>query len=109
MYAPPSDPRHPNAPLPTDLRHLVAAFLLTAVIPLGLFVASYPLVGAAGLVGPRRPSSALVGPFAGRRRLGGTLRRLRDRPLQFDLPGGVRLRIVRHPAERPPEDRATDG
>lgn len=101
VYAPPSSPRDPTAPLPTGLRHLVAAFLLAATVPLGLFVASHPLVGAAGL-------AALAGLFVGRRRAGATLCRLRDRPLRVDLPGGVRLRVVRHPAERPSEDRATD-
>jgi hypothetical protein len=92
VYAPPSDPRDPSAPLPTDLRQLVAAFLLAATIPLGLFVASRPLVGVVGLAAP-------VVLFTGARRVSASLRRLRDRPVQFDLPGGVRLRVVRHPTE----------
>ena len=96
VYAPPSDPRDPSAPLPTDLRQLVAAFLLAAAIPLGLFVASRPLVGVVGL-------AALAVLFTGARRATASLRRLRDRPLQFDLPGGVQLRVVRHPAELPRE------
>lgn len=92
VYAPPSDPRDPNASSPTDLRQLVAAFLLAAAIPLGLFVASRPLVGVVGL-------AALVVLFAGARRATASLRRLRDRPLRVDLPGGVRLRVVRRPTE----------
>lgn len=92
VYAPPSDPRDPTASPPTGLRQLVAAFLLAAVIPLGLFVASRPLVGVVGL-------AALVVLFTGTRRARVSLRRLRDRPVQFDLPGGVRLRVVRHPTE----------
>jgi hypothetical protein len=92
VYAPPSDPRDPNASSPTGPRQLVAAFLLAAAIPLGLFVASRPLVGVVGL-------AALVVLFAGARRATASLRRLRDRPLRVDLPGGVRLRVVRRPTE----------
>ena len=97
MYAPPSDPRDPNAPTPTDPRSLVAAFLLAAAVPAALFAATWPLVGAVGF-------AALVGLFVGARRLLPAVRRARqDRPLRFDLPGGVSLRIVRRPAEPPAE------
>ena len=92
VYAPPSDPRDPTVSPSTDLRDLVAAILLVAAIPLGLFVASRPLVGVVGL-------AALAVLFTGARHAAASLRRLRDRPVQFDLPGGVRLRVVRHPTE----------
>lgn len=102
VYTPPSDPRDPNASTPTDLRSLVAAFLLAAVIPLGLFVTSRPLVGVVGL-------AALVALTAGARRAALSLRRLRnDRPLRFDLPGGVRLRVVRRPVEPRHEERPAE-
>lgn len=102
VYAPPTDPRDPNASKPTDPRALAAAFLLVAVIPLGLFVASRPLVGVAGLV-------TVVCLLVGARRVAGPVRRLRDgRDLQIDLPGGVRLRVARHPAECAREERASE-
>ena len=98
MYTPPPDPRDPTASIPPDLRGLAAAVLLVAAIPLGLFAASRPLVAAGGLV------AVLL--LVGARRTAGTARRLRDgRRLQVDLPGGVRLRVARHPGrageERP--------
>jgi len=98
VYAPPSDPRDPNVSTPRGLRALVGAFLLVAVVPAALFVASRPLVGVVGL-------AALLVLFTGARRAAASLGRLgRDRPLQFDLPGGVRLRVVRHPPELPAEE-----
>jgi hypothetical protein len=101
VYTPPSDPRDPNVSTPIDLRSLVAALLLVAVIPVGLFVASRPLVGVLGLAG-------LVGLSVGTRRAASSLRRLGDRPLRFDLPGGVRLRVVRRPAEPRRDDRPAE-
>ncbi|MFC6940999.1 hypothetical protein ACFQE8_13680 [Salinirubellus sp. GCM10025818] len=102
MYSPPIDPRDPNASNPTDPRTLAAAFLLVAAIPLGLFVASRPLVGLAGLV-------ALVCLLAGGRHATGLVRRLRDgRELRIDLPGGVRLRVGRSLAEHPREEPTSD-
>ncbi|MEF8840864.1 MAG: hypothetical protein V5A62_04470 [Haloarculaceae archaeon] len=80
-----------------DLRRLVAAFLLVAVVPAALFVATRPAVGAVGL-------AVLLVLFTGSRRVTTALRRFEDHPLQVDLPGGVRLRVVRHPAELPTED-----
>lgn len=97
MYAPPPDPRDPNASTPIDLRSLVAAFLLVAVVPAALFVASRPLLGAVGV-------AALLVLFTGARRVTTALRRLGERPVQVDLPGGVRLRVVRRPTELPAED-----
>jgi len=104
VYAPPSDPRDPSAPTstPTGLRSLVAALLLAAVVPAALFVATRPVVGAVGL-------AALVGLSAGARRGARSLRRLRrDRPLRVDLPGGLVLRVARHPAETHREEPSTE-
>jgi hypothetical protein len=102
VYTPPIDPRDPNASNPTDPRTLAAAFLLVAAIPLGLFVASRPLVGVAGLV-------ALVCLLAGGRHATGLVRRLRGgRGLEVDLPGGVRLRVARDPAKPTREEPTSE-
>lgn len=104
VYAPPSDPRDPSAPTstPTGLRSLVAALLLAAVVPAALFVATRPVVGAVGL-------AALVGLSAGARRGARSLRRLRrDHLLRVDLPGGLVLRVARHPAETHREEPSTE-
>jgi hypothetical protein len=103
VYAPRADPRDPTAPTPDDRRSLLAAFALAAVIPAGLFVASRPLVGVLGLV-------ALAGVALGGIRVVGPIRRLRaGRQLQVALPGGLRLRVVRHSAEPSHEGRPPEG
>lgn len=102
VNAPPVGRRDPTVSTPLDARSLLAAFLLAAVIPTGLFVASRPLVGVVGL-------ATLLGLVAGTRRVVGSLQRVRrDRHFEVDLPGNLSLRVVRHPTERPREERSPE-
>ena len=93
MYVPPASPRDPPFPHDPTWSDIATGFAVMLAVPVVLWLASYPLVGAASVVG-------FLGLRAAYRRARARLRRLFDRCcIVLRIGETVRVTITRTPTD----------